>query len=315
MKKHLFLITIAALLCYSLRFPEASYQAASEGVLLWFHTILPSMLPFIILSSFLIHTGRFSRPLSICNGLFRILFGLSPYGSYAFILGLFCGYPMGAKITADLYRSGYLSQNESEYLLGCSNHPSPMFLSSYFLLHILKRPEYIFPTFFIQYSSVLLQTLILRIYHHRFHVPKSTLSLLKKDHSSSWIDLLDTSIMQGFETITRLGGYIILFSLLSSFLVTCTAGLPFISWLLPGILEITTGLRIIQTADLPFSLMYTCSLACISFGGISVLAQTRGMLKSTPLSISHYIIGKMIHTLCTIILTLLFFCFQRNFAF
>ncbi len=30
--------------------------------------------------------------------VFRFLFGLSMYGSYALLLGLICGYPMGAKL-------------------------------------------------------------------------------------------------------------------------------------------------------------------------------------------------------------------------
>lgn len=60
-----------------------------------------------------------------------MLTGLSGEGAYAFVLGLLCGYPMGAKLTADLYHAGKISRQESEYLLTFCNNPSPAFLVTY----------------------------------------------------------------------------------------------------------------------------------------------------------------------------------------
>ena len=42
---------------YLLRFPEDAFQASASGVTLWFFHVLPSLLPFMILSDFFIHTG------------------------------------------------------------------------------------------------------------------------------------------------------------------------------------------------------------------------------------------------------------------
>ena len=54
------------------------------------------------------------------------------YGSYALLLGLICGYPMGAKLTADLFREGKITKSEAQYLLTFCNNPGPVFISSIF---------------------------------------------------------------------------------------------------------------------------------------------------------------------------------------
>ena len=65
-------------------------------------------------------------------------------------------------------------------------------------------------------------------------------------------NLLDTSIMNGFEIITQLGGYIILFSILSGLLMDLH---PFgsASPLLCGVLEITTGIAQLAASSLPYA--------------------------------------------------------------
>ena len=40
------------------------------------------------------------------------LFGINGYGFYAFIMSIISGYPLGCKITADLYNQGKISEKE-----------------------------------------------------------------------------------------------------------------------------------------------------------------------------------------------------------
>ena len=77
---------------YLLCFPQEAFQSSVSGVTLWFFHVLPSLLPFMIFSDFFIHTGLVSVLLRKIKTVFRFLFGLSMYGSYALLLGLICGY-------------------------------------------------------------------------------------------------------------------------------------------------------------------------------------------------------------------------------
>lgn len=304
------LLTIAYLLC----FPADAFTASADGLRLWFGTVLPSLLPFMILSDFLIHTGLIPRLLGYFEGITRRLLGLDAYGTYAFFLGLFCGYPMGARLSADLYSQGKISLPMANYLLTFSNNPSPMFLTSYVLTNTLAAPRYTLPTFAILWGSCLLTALIFRHSPTRcpaaFSAGKSAgIHFCEKKETSigaSIGHLIDVSIMNSFETVTRLGGYIILFSIGASILQRITAPIPPAGWILPGVLEITTGIRQTAASPLPFSVRYLLILCYASFGGLSTVAQTKGMLTGTPLSLSHYMKGKLLQTALTLILGILF---------
>lgn len=319
MKRILFFAMIFATIAYLLCFPAEAFAASADGLRLWFGTVLPSLLPFMILSDFLIHAGVIPRLLGHFERLSRHLLGLDAYGMYAFFLGLFCGYPMGARLTAELYTQKKITRKEAEYLLTFSNNASPMFLTSYVLTNTLQAPRYTIPTFAILWGSSIITSMIFRHHICRRQEEHSSglktplpdydgVSRTKKETSigASIGHLIDVSIMNSFETITRLGGYIILFSIGVSILLQITAPVPWAGWILPGVVEITTGIRQIAASPLPFAVRYLLILCCAAFGGLSTMAQTKGMLAGTPLSLSHYIKGKLTQTTVTLFLGILF---------
>lgn len=77
----------------------------------------------------------------------------------------------------------------------------------------------------------------------------SEVSGTKKETSSSDSPgtVLDASIMNGFETITRLGGYILMFSILNACVRHFWKSRSILSYLLFCLLEMTTGLHQLLT--------------------------------------------------------------------
>ncbi len=308
------------LLLYLFLFPTQAFGAACDGLDLWFHTLLPSLLPFCVLSNILITAGIIPKLLKPFQRIFKNLLGLTPYGAYALFLGLLCGYPMGAKITGDLYRQQKISQQEGNYLLTISNHASPMFLTTYVVLHLFENQVSLPQTFFILYSSAFLTLLVFRLYFNfsaQRKAPKYTQTITAQEHSASitdtncpiTIEIVDDAIFNGFETITKLGGYIILFSICSSLLQQVCIPVQTLQWLLPCMTELTTGLHLLKKTALPFNMKYLMALTFTSFGGISTIAQTKGMLFGTPFRISTYVVGKIVNALITFVLAILFFFF------
>lgn len=110
--------------------PSLALKGAESGLLLWFHTVLPTLLPFMLCSSAIVAFGAvpaITRPLA---PLFSRL-SLSENGSYALMAGILCGYPMGPKTAADFLAAEEISTEEARYLLAVSAWPSPMFLAGY----------------------------------------------------------------------------------------------------------------------------------------------------------------------------------------
>ena len=131
MKKKAMLLIICLLLLFLLCYPKEALHASKNGMKLWLDTLLPTLLPFMILTNILIHTEGIKKIVHHISPFFKVFFDLSPNGTYVFILGLLCGYPMGAKLAADLYYAGKISRQEAEYLLTFCNNPSPAFLITY----------------------------------------------------------------------------------------------------------------------------------------------------------------------------------------
>lgn len=298
MKKLILPFALLFFLFFLLLFPSQAFSYAKAGLMLWFYTLLPSLLPFMILSNICIKTGVLDKLFEAPKKVWKKAFALSPSGAYVLCMGIFCGYPMGAKITADLYAEHRISKQEASYLLTFACFPGPSFLSSYLCVGLFKNTRLIFPTYFILYSSGFLCSLLFRPQKSsEFSYLKKT----KKEISGSDFlgNILDTSIMNGFETITKLGGYISIFSILQGISSIALRSFPTLGYFLQGITEITTGNAALSKASWSFDLLYPLILAFTSFGGLSVAAQTKSMLADTDLPFSSYLKGKICNFFCT----------------
>ena len=163
MKSYLFPFSVLLLFLTMLLFPAPVLKGASDGLLLWFHTVLPTLLPFILVCDLMLHTRAIHWIARIGNRLFSRLFRTSSYGSFAILSGFLCGYPMGAKVTTDLLLSGLISRSEACYLLSFCNNTSPMFVISFLVLQNLKNPSLMIPALVIVILSPILCSFLFRL--------------------------------------------------------------------------------------------------------------------------------------------------------
>ena len=112
--------------------------------------------------------------------------------------------------------------------------------------------------------------------------------------------------MDSFLSITKLGGYIILFSLFQGILSLLPHLSPDLKCLLLGITEITTGTAAIAQRNWELSLTFPLLLAFTAFGGLCIAFQTKSMLGETDLSLAPYLKGKLCMFFITLTLGILF---------
>ena len=300
MKRYFTSLCVIALFVLMLLFPQPVFKGASSGLLLWFNVILPTLLPFMIVSNLLIGTRAIDAISKVFGPVMCRLFGVTRYGSFAIIAGFLCGYPMGGKVTADLVRKQYITWQEGQYLLSFTNNTSPMFIISYVVWQNLKDTSRTMPALLILILSPILCSFLFRIYYRpgaRIH--SSGCPPLPKAAAAS---LMDSCIMNGFETITKVGGYIMLFSILIALLQKLPLDHFLFSLLLHPSLEMTNGIPLLCASPLSADACFVLSLALTSFGGWCSVAQTRSMVQGTRLPITPYIIEKLITTLVTSLL-------------
>lgn len=294
--------------------PDLSFAGASQGLLLWFHTVLPTLLPFMLCSNLIVMLDGVSRLTAPFRPVLTYVLGLSSEGGYVLIAGLLCGYPMGAKTCGEFLAQGRIAEPEARYLLAICNHPSPMFLLGYVAASLNQAVPMILIILAL-YLPLFLMAWAARLVYFRCHSKQlAAASLPRPRLSSPPSRTFDELMLSSFEVMVRIGGYIMIFSILAAFVQS----LPEISLLAQslflGLLEITTGIQMIS-ANTTGLLQGFLLVVIIAFGGISGIFQTRSVLscetKNAGLSIRHYILWKMIHALLSGILYLVMALFWR----
>lgn len=128
---------------YILFFPQDAVTAAADGLVLWYERVLPSLLPFAILSNILIYSGFTGYLVKLLYPLLRLILPASRNGSFVLLSGFLFGFPMGSKNCAEMLKCGQLEYQEAEILFMVTNNISPVFISSYILCQELHMPSLI----------------------------------------------------------------------------------------------------------------------------------------------------------------------------
>lgn len=303
-----------------LRYPALSLQYALTGLRLWFEKMIPTLLPFMILSGILINMNLTEGFVRLFHPVLHFLYGTTPNGSYTLIMGFLCGFPMGARIAGELCRTERLSVKEGNRLLAFCNNIGPIYFLS-FVVSMLSLEKPLAP-FLVMYGVPLIYGLFVMRMSLLFHRPdalpatcttsnfcrptKSINAELSAAASSQQVPqaegllaATDHAVVSGLTGIAKLGGYMVFFNLLNILFVPFTR-LP--ATLLQAyycILEITGGIARCGSLH-PFLV-----LVMLPFGGFSCIAQTYSMIGDTGLSIRAYLFHKLAQTALTALIYLL----------
>lgn len=305
-----------------LLYPKQSLYFALTGLTLWFEKMIPALLPFMILSGLLIGLNLTDSFVAFLKPVLGRLFHLNGHGVYTLFIGFLCGFPMGARVTADLYKAGRLTKEEAQLLLNFCNNIGPIYFTGFVLLTLKAKKT--LPFLFGMYGLPFFYGLFLsRLLLFKKSVCKASVLYAASEASKpapGLLDLLDDAIMSGLSGITRLGGYMILFNLLNllpyMLLHQNTAlyvwseahklNVQFILYALNCLLEITSGIsRIGNSCPL-------LVLTLLPFGGFSCIAQTYSMIKGTGLSIGAYVFHKLVLTAVSGVYYVLLFHFAAG---
>ena len=201
---------LAMFLLFLLSEPAIAVEGARFGLMLWANRLLPSLLPFLILTQLLMRSGY----LDAIMKKFRIT-----YPHFVLFAGNLFGFPMGAKLTVDLYEQKRLSKKKASLLFVMSNQMSPAFVGGYILTQTLQRPDLIPVTYLILYAPPVCYALI-RLHMLQKHDKHMDRAICECKKSTSGLQMniavLDAGIMNSFEIMLKLGGYVMLFSVITA---------------------------------------------------------------------------------------------------
>lgn len=306
MKKTFPLVFICILFGFLLLFPTQSLTASKTGLLLWFDTLLPTLLPFLILSQLILKTPLIFSIESVLGPIFKKLFHCSESGAFCALCGFLCGYPVGARLIAVQIKEKQLSLKEGQYLLSFCNQVSPMFCVSYGILHAIGTKE-ILPYLLIIYGAAILFGILTRPQQLPLMIPEAK---KQTPTAENIFQLIDVCIIDSFLIMIKLCGYLMLFSIVSTgILLLIPEALHWSAPFLTSILEVTNGLSYISAMPAG-NARKILGVFALSFGGLCCIFQTNSVISDTDLSIKKYLFHKTATALLALFLFFLWYLFS-----
>lgn len=274
-------------------FPEQVLYGAQNGLALCINAVIPSLLPFMLLSSCIIKSN-FSRPLgAVLERVIGAATGMSSAGCVCFITGILGGYGAGARSVLESYREKQISKEEAQRLLAFCNNAGPLFIIGTVGIGFFSSRSIGFMLFCVQIVTALICA---RIFSGDFKGERKSLSsewLYYKKNKCALGTLVTKAAIENGSAIVTACVFIITFSAILEIL-------PFGEYpALAGILEVTRGVS--EVSRIGKETLPLVS-ALLSWGGMSVHFQANALC-SGEFNMKTYYLGKLLSSGIAFLLT------------
>ena len=322
------LITIMVFLI--ILYPEEIIKATRRGIVVWFQSVLPSLLPFFIGAELLIGLGVVKFIGVLIEPLVRPMFNVPGEASFIFAMSITSGYPMGIKLTSDLRKKNSITKVDAQRIISFCSTSGPLFMIGAVSIGMFNNPMIGPYIALAHYISAITVGIIFRFYGETIKLDniqytvgnknilyKAFNEMIKarKKDGRPFGKLLSDSVQSAISTIVMVGGFIVLFSvvieeirliglfnILKRFIQLTSLdniiSSEIIEVLFTGFVEITMGCKGASQLNNTsiISQIVICTMI-ISWSGISVHAQAASMLNETDINIKTYIISKFMHSI------------------
>ncbi|WP_353093907.1 sporulation integral membrane protein YlbJ [Tissierella praeacuta] len=325
--KTLFLIVIIIVLVGIIANPKLSLKSAASGITIWFNIVLPSLLPFFIISEILIGLGFVDFVGKLLQPLMKPLFNMPGESAFPLTMSLLSGYPVGAKITSRLREERLITKNEANRLICFTSTSGPLFMLGAVSIGMLNDPKIAPLIIAPHYLSVLILGLFFSFYKsgNRRFLPMEKRNILKEIQESYIIwtktkkplgPLITKSVKESMDTIILIGGLVIFYSvlveilfsmkLLDRLLYSLSNLLNLDSQLIKGTIigffEMTIGCKNIAISNASLISKILVINFVIGWSGFSVHSQALSFINNTDINSRLYILAKFFHGILSSIL-------------
>lgn len=303
--------------------PQAALSGARNGLTLCAEIVIPSLFPFLCLTSFVVESGLAQKAGRVFGPLMRFVFRLPGSAAAAVFLGALCGYPAGAAAVAGLLRQRLISKKEAERLLGFCINSGPAFIIGAVGAGLLKSAF----AGLLLYAAHIGASLVLGAGGALFApwprkkgravAPRSPLAEKPKKAAEAFV----FSVGESAGSMLTISAFVVFFAAVTALMSGTGAmaavsgffarlfpsglGEAAIARLMPGFFEVSNGCAAAATLK---GLLSLCLIsAALSWSGLSVQCQVVAIVGGDGISTRRYVFCRLPHMLLSILLTLLLF--------
>ncbi|MBQ9784530.1 MAG: hypothetical protein IJW29_03415 [Clostridia bacterium] len=295
-----------------LRNAEIAVEYMTRGLLLCARTVIPSLFPFMILSELVVTSGLADRLLArLCAPMCRVL-RLPTGGCVALILGLLCGFPVGARCAIAAYERGELSREGCERVLGAASPPSSAFVMGAVGVSLWSNRALGISL----YLSVIASALLTCLFTSRRASPVPVAPIPIRTQPSLGAAKFTGAVRASTESMLLICAYVVFFSALTGTLGMALSSLganETLRAVLTAIFEMSSGVSALSALS-PVAPALILSAATLGWSGLSVHCQMLALCQGHDLSLRTYFLSKLLQALlCALICALLIHFFPSIF--
>ena len=302
------LAMLALVLC-----PEAAADAARAGLRLCGEVLVPSLLPFFVVSALLRAWGLPGVLGRLLEPVTARLWAMDGGGVSAFLMGVLGGYPLGAATVAQLRADGAISRKDGERALSFCNNSGPAFLLGAAAMGVFHSRR----AGLLLYGAHVLSAVLIGMVtapRRRLETPRERTYIA----AASVAEAMPAAVRTAVDALLSVCGFVVLFSVVTGLLdavgylpalagkLSAATGLELHAAraLFTGLLEIGSGLGAMEgLAPTPQNLALCAFL--MGFGGLSVHCQTAAVLAGTDLRGKRHFFGKVLQGVLSALMVLL----------
>lgn len=313
-------------------FPADTLEASLRGLDIWWKVLFPALFPFFVISDMMLGFGIVHFFGKLLDPLMRPLFRLPGISGFIVAMGYVSGYPVGAKLTAQLYEQKLINRTEGERLVAFTTTSDPIFLIGAVSVGFFHNAALAPVLAAAHYGGALVIGFLMR-FHDR-HAPLTDSAsassreaavkvprlkqALRAMHNARMADgrpfgkLLQDSVQSGLRLMIVVGGLVVFFSALMELLTqtgilsTLSDALRLLFGMLGlparlpdafifGTFEVTLGAR--ASGQAGGSLIHQAAAAAwvLSWAGLSVHAQVASLLSRTEVRYKPLLLARLAH--------------------
>ncbi|OPA80604.1 sporulation integral membrane protein YlbJ [Paenibacillus selenitireducens] len=325
-------------------YPHATLEASVRGLSIWWDVLFPALFPFFVISEMLLGFGIVHFVGTLLDPLMRPLFRIPGTGGFVVAISYASGYPVGAKLTAQLWDQRLVTREEGERLVAFTTTSDPIFLIGAVSVGFFHDVGVAPILAIAHYGAGTLIGFLMR-FHGSRAIPSPFLSssaghqglgrirqALRAMHQARLRDgrdlglLIRESLRSSLKLMMVVGGLVVFFSVILELLTAAHVmnglysliqsmlgifGIPpeLSQSIVNGIFEVTLGAKSAGAAGTSIPLVYQLSVAAfvLSWGGLSVHAQVASILNATNLRYWPFLIARLSHGLLAMIFVFLIY--------
>ena len=314
--------------------PLVYAKSVLNGLTLFFTAVLPGLLPFMFLTKIIINLNL-TKITKFFNTPAKKILGLNGYATYGFLSSCISGYPVGAKLTSELYMQNKINERQLlKTALLCSTS-GPIFIIGTVGVMMLNNFKIGVILYLINICATFLSVLIIKV----FRLKKLNIKNVKQDtdyftnhdyltsteisninRQKSTLNTISQAASDTAVSLLTVAFYIAFFCMFIDILTNIKILQTFAELInipinnknishgtVSGLIEITRGIQILSSSHSAISLSIISAL--LSFGGFSIIFQSLSFLNATPLKSSHFILGKVLQGFTAFTISFILFSF------